>query len=252
MATSSSWPAWSRTEARSPRMQACGKSAMRSASSSASARARPGGTRRLASPIAYASGAGTGRPVRIRSMARLSPMSRGRRTVPPSMRGTPQRRQNTPNTASSSATRRSHQSASSRPPATACPLTAAITGLDSRRRVGPIGPSPSSATRLPRSVPMALRSAPAQNVPPSPQSTATRADSSASNSLKAAASSAAVGPSTALRTSGRDSTTVVTCPRRSTRTGIRTLLSDRHWVMPSLARRPRPSRTPPPRIEPFC
>lgn len=38
---------------------------------------------------------------------------------PPSIRGTPQRRQNTPSTASSSATRRSHQRASSRPPATA-------------------------------------------------------------------------------------------------------------------------------------
>ena len=65
-------------------------------------------------------------------------------------------------------TRRSHQIASSRPPATACPSIAAITGLLSRIRVGPIGPSPSSTgwTWLPRSVPIALRSAPAQNVPP--------------------------------------------------------------------------------------
>ena len=35
-------PSWSRTEARSPRRQACGKSAMAAASSSAAARARPG------------------------------------------------------------------------------------------------------------------------------------------------------------------------------------------------------------------
>ena len=71
------------------------------------------------------------RPVRIRSRARPSPTMRGRRTVPPSTRGTPKRRQNTPKTASSAATRRSHQTASSRPPATAWPSTAAMTGFDS-------------------------------------------------------------------------------------------------------------------------
>ena len=42
----------------------------------------------------------TARPVRIRSSAGPWPMRRGRRTVPPSTSGTPQRRQNTPNTAS--------------------------------------------------------------------------------------------------------------------------------------------------------
>src|SRR6202451_2910238 len=56
---------------------------------------------------------------------------------------------------------------SSRPPATACRDTAAMTGLDSRSRLTPIGASPSGATRLPRSVPIAVRSAPEQNVPPS-------------------------------------------------------------------------------------
>src|SRR5690606_20781693 len=61
----------------------------------------------------------TGRPVRIMSMARLMPISRGRRTVPPSTSGTPHRRQKTPNVASDAATRKSHHSASSRPPATA-------------------------------------------------------------------------------------------------------------------------------------
>jgi hypothetical protein len=44
---------------------------------------------------------------------------RGRRTVPPSISGTPQRRQNTPNTAEASATRISQNSDSSNPPATA-------------------------------------------------------------------------------------------------------------------------------------
>ena len=89
---------------------------------------------------------------------------------------------------------------------------AATTGLDSRSRLGPIGPSPSSVTRLPRSVPIALRSAPAQKVPPAPVSTATAASSSASNARKASASADAVGPSTALRASGRSMVTMVTGP----------------------------------------
>src|SRR5438874_217693 len=85
-------------------------------------------------------------------------------------------------------------------------------------RLGPMGPSPSGARRLPRPAAMAFRSAPAQNVPPAPHSTATRAAASASNARKASASAAAVGPSTALRTSGRSRTTVVTGPDFSTRT----------------------------------
>ena len=53
----------------------------------------PAGTLRFARPICSASSASTGRPVRIRSSARLWPIRRGRRTVPPSISGTPQRRQ---------------------------------------------------------------------------------------------------------------------------------------------------------------
>ena len=49
-------------------------------------------------------------------------------------------------------------------------------------------------------------------------STATPALLSASNSAKALASAAAVGPSTALRTWGRSRMTVLTGPSRSTRT----------------------------------
>ncbi len=52
-------------------------------------------------------------------MACEVPISLGSRTVPPSTNGTPHRRQNTPKVAVSSATRRSHQTASSSPPATA-------------------------------------------------------------------------------------------------------------------------------------
>jgi hypothetical protein len=143
------------------------------------------------------------------------PSSRASRIVPPSISGMPQRRQNTPNTASSAATRRSHQAASSSPPATAWPSTAAITGLVVSTRVGPTGPSPSGVTRLARGAPgsrMALRSAPAQNVPLAPVSTATPAVSSASKRPKAATSSSAVGRSMALATSGRSSVTTATPP----------------------------------------
>src|SRR5438105_4985310 len=57
-------------------------------------------------------------------MAREAPIRRGRRTVPRSISGTPKRRQKTPNTAPSAATLRSHQQATSSPPATAWPSTA--------------------------------------------------------------------------------------------------------------------------------
>jgi hypothetical protein len=61
-----------------------------------------------------------------------------------------------------------------------------------------------------------LRSAPAQKAPPAPVSTATAAPGSASKVRKASASAAAVGPSTALRRSGRSMVTTVTGPSRST------------------------------------
>ena len=59
--------------------------------------------------------------------------------VPRSISGTPKRRQKTPKVASSATTRMSAHNASSMPPATAKPSTAAITGFDSRSRLGPIG-----------------------------------------------------------------------------------------------------------------
>ena len=139
--------------------------------------------------------------------------------MPPSIRGTPQRRQKTPNTASSSATRRSHQSASSSPPATAYPLTAAITGL--------VSSQPRGAHRVRR--PPARRGCrarcrwpsgrrPRRTCRPRPTAPPPRASGSASKARNASASAAPVGPSTALRASGRESTTVVTAPARSVRT----------------------------------
>jgi hypothetical protein len=77
-------------------------------------------------------------------------------------------------------------------------------------RVGPIGASPVGSERFGAPAAMACRSAPEQKVPPAPHSTATRAPSSASKARNASASAWAVARSTALRTRGRSSTTVVT------------------------------------------
>ena len=218
-AASRSIPKVSWTARRSLATQFGGKAAISRASASAASRACPAGTTRLASPMRSASAAPTGLPVRIRSSARLMPISRASLIVPPSTSGTPHRRQKTPKVAVSSITRRSHQSASSMPPATAYPDTAAIVGLESSMRVGPMGPSPVGLTRLP-SLPSALRSAPAQKVPPAPQSTAARVPPSASIARKASARARAVGPSTAFRLSGRSMMTVATAPCCSTRTGM--------------------------------
>ena len=138
------------------------------------------------------------------SIARLAPISRGSRTVPPSISGTPQRRQNTPSTASSSATRRSHHSASSRPPATAWPAIAAMTGLDSRIRVGPIGPSPSSLHAVAGLGADRLEvGAGAEHAALAVQHGDRRLVVGVERAERVG-SACAVGPSTALRRSGRD------------------------------------------------
>ena len=56
-------------------------------------------------------------PVSIIQRALPWPMMRGKRWVPPSMKGTPQRRLRAPNSALAEAMRKSHQHASSMPPA---------------------------------------------------------------------------------------------------------------------------------------
>ena len=77
------------------------------------------------------------------------------------------------------AIRRSHHSASSRPPARQKPEIAAIVGLLGVRRVKPIGPS--ALIRRSRMVSVAFRSAPAQkDTPPAPVRIITRASSSRS------------------------------------------------------------------------
>ena len=78
--------------------------------------------------------------------------------MPPSISGTPQRRSAQPKVAPALAIRRSHQSASSRPPARQWPEIAAIVGFGEASRVKPSGPPGASAS----SVSSAFRSAPAQ------------------------------------------------------------------------------------------
>src|SRR5262249_3479142 len=109
--------------------------------------------------------------------------------------------------------------------------TAAMTGFPSRKRVGPIGPSPSASTGLPPPRATAFRSAPAQKVPSTPVSTATASASSRSKARNASASAPAVGPSTALRTAGRLIVTTTTSLSMRTSTWLMR-------VLPCSARQP--------------
>ena len=160
------------------------------------------------------------------SIARLMPIRRGSRTVPPSISGTPQRRQNTPNTAlllgdAQIAPERELEAAGDR-----------MAGHGGDHRLGQ--PHPRRAhravarrrlTRLPAAVPTAFRSAPAQNTPPSPCRTATAASASRSNSRNASASAhrrSRRRPRCAAR--GATAARCVTGPSRSTRTASPTFM----------------------------
>src|SRR5262245_37259259 len=134
------------------------------------------------------------------------------------------------------------------PPATAGPSTAAMTGFDSSRRDGPKGPRGALPPSLGKSrartgswrsrSETVLRSQPAQKAPPSPQNTATLAESSASNASKAATRASALLGSMALRASGRLWMTVQTEPDFSMRTAMTFLLADGDFAgeRPNLAR----------------
>ena len=191
-----------------------GKAAIASAIASARATCSPAATRSVTRPKRSASSTSITRPEIVRSSARPLPTIRGSRCVPPSIRGTPKRRSVKPKRALGVATRRSHHSASSKPPARHQPETAAIVGFGDASRVKPSGPSGRSS-RGP-SVSSAFRSAPAQNASsPPPVTTSTRAPSSATNERNASCSASAVGPSIALRRSGRSIVTSAAAPARS-------------------------------------
>src|SRR3954454_16287811 len=121
-----------------------------------------------------------------------------------------------PNFAPEAATIRSHASAISKPPATAKPSKAAISGL--RDALWSMPAKPRSPTQGRSPVTSALRSMPAQKNPPAPVRTPTLRPSSASSSSSPAAIPSASGRLTALRASGRFSVMTRTLSRRSVRT----------------------------------
>ena len=121
------------------------------ASSSAASSVASGGTTRVTRPRASASVAVIDRPVRISSIARALPIARVSRCVPPAPGMTPIRISGWPNVASSAATIMSQAIASSQPPPSATPRTAAMSGRPtaaSRSHVPNRPPAVSEAERL--------------------------------------------------------------------------------------------------------
>jgi hypothetical protein len=148
-------------------------------------------------------------PVKLISRARRTPMAWGSSTVSPQPGITPTRVWVSPNLARSDATRKSQLSASSKPPVTATPLIAPITGLV-RRGNGPRTPSrlrlpsaPVPPPRLEPSEPSSFRSSPAENAGSAPVRISTSTPSSASACRIRSGSSASTSVERALRASGR-------------------------------------------------
>ena len=119
------------------------------------------GTTRDTSPERSASAASIMRPVKFKSIALALPTARVRRCVPPIPGMTPSLISGWPNFALSAAMMKSHCIASSQPPPSAKPATAAITGLRmraTRSQLPAKSPMKASMCDLPA---MSLMSAPA-------------------------------------------------------------------------------------------
>ena len=188
-------------------------------------------------------------PPRTSSRARPFPTSLGRRCVPAKPGVRPSLTSGWPNFAVSAASRTVQAIASSHPPPSANPLTAAMTGFPSRS-IRSNTPCPSSACALPASgvsVESSLMSAPATNAfSPAPVRMTTRTASSACSARIACPSSASVAALSALSTFGRLTVTVARAPSSSTRR-----LFVRHPVTRSRARLyPTLEWRPPPRARP--
>src|SRR5690606_34460701 len=128
-------------------------------------------------------------------------MRNARRSSPPPAAISERLTSGRPSLASDAATMRSHASAISRPPATAKPSMAAMSGLRGGLVANP--PKPRSPTTGASPCRNPLRSIPALKPGPSPRRIPRRSCGSASSSSMAAASSRATWPLTALRASGR-------------------------------------------------
>src|SRR5215472_13904080 len=151
-------------------------------------------------------------------MATYLPAVRGQRWVPPAPGMMPRLISGCPKRAVSPATIRSHISASSQPPPSAYPLTAAIRGFvnAAMRAQRPVWSRWSCSTG-PRSD-MSPMSAPAANTRGPPVRTTARTSWSASKRSSAALSSSISAGLSAFRTRGRLSVTTPTAPWRSTST----------------------------------
>ena len=152
------------------------------------------GTTSLTSPIRCASSAPKMRPVSSRPSASLNGSCRASRWTPPAPANRPTRGSGSPNRAWSAAMMMSHASASSRPPPTATPLTAAIIGFGQwkSRVMRPNGGRASPWTSPPLAVRCAvtLRSLPAENArSPDPVRIATQESGSSRKSSQISASS---------------------------------------------------------------
>ncbi|CAM5728828.1 hypothetical protein SHIRM173S_01426 [Streptomyces hirsutus] len=131
-----------------------------------------------------------------------------------------------PKRAASEAMTRSQCSTISRPPVTAGPFTAAMTGLAGRCQ-GALSPAEGPAERMLSPVsPSSRRSSPAQKACPAPVSTTARTRASSVSRAMVALSSRISREVSALRRSGRLSVTVATAPSCSTRTQSEGFMED--------------------------
>src|SRR5258706_1019035 len=177
------------------------------------ARAWPAGTRWLMRPAARASSAFMRRPVKISSLASGVPRRRGRSWVPPMPGKMPSVVSGTPKTAVSLATMKSDRRASSQPPASAKPSTAAMTGTGQRStRIAACSKITCWVRHVSSVISLrSLRSPPAQNArSPAPVNTMARASASEASAPKQARRSWPIAVFMALCWSGRLSVTVIT------------------------------------------
>ena len=162
------------------------------------------------SPVSCAWRAPIGSPPVIMSSASGRPTSRGRRCVPPAPGRMPSFTSGSPTLASATAMRKWQDSASSRPPPSAVPCIAAITGFGLFSMVSMMARRPGSFIGLPNSV----MSAPATKVRPAQISTIAFAASSAMAALTPAWMPARSAWLSAL-TGGLSMVRTATAPTRS-------------------------------------
>ncbi len=169
------------------------------------------------SPHSSAVRASTKLPVTLISLARRWPTASARSTVSPQPGMMPTRAWVSAKRARSDATRKSHVSATSKPPVTAAPLTAPMTGFVVSGNGRMSSSSPATMCFTSESLPSDLRSTPAQNAGSAPVSTMASTSSRASHAAIASGSAAVNAGSSALRAAGRLRVTTATRSATSTR-----------------------------------